>query len=326
MSTKVAGRGSGDSLPDDVVAPPADARRIARYQWAAPLASGKRVLDLGCEPATGAAALVEAGAAVVLGIHDAEAVVEVGRTEAPSGVTLQRAQLSQLPLPAASVDLALWFDTRGREAQSSAIVEEVMRVLKPEGLFLASTTDSATAEELRRLLIHNRKQVRLLRQYEVAASVVLDDTAQSNGTARRSAGGVRVVDGCEPGRESDLIVMAGPASIKPPPANAIVTGARDARRLARHIQEQEGTIRGLRGQIRDLRTQLAERDRLRAELRAAEQALAVHNANLEAAVQDAELNTAQLYRRSISWRVTEPLRKSKPAVKRLLGRALRAGL
>ena len=56
------------------------AEHLARYEWAAALAPGRRVLDAGCGTGYGAHILAAAGAAHVTGVDTAGAVIEAARS------------------------------------------------------------------------------------------------------------------------------------------------------------------------------------------------------------------------------------------------------
>src|SRR5947209_13622457 len=87
-----------------------EAEHLARYLWAAQLASGRRVLDAGCGTAYGCRLLAEAGASDVVGVDLAEPVLDAVREQMPSGVTLERADLRELPFPAGGFDLVVCFE------------------------------------------------------------------------------------------------------------------------------------------------------------------------------------------------------------------------
>ena len=80
LATNVPERFVPESMRDELLA----AEHLARYEWAGGLAPGRRVLDAGCGTGYGAEMLAAAGAASVMGVDSAAAVVEAAR-RAPAG-------------------------------------------------------------------------------------------------------------------------------------------------------------------------------------------------------------------------------------------------
>jgi len=110
-----------------------------RYHFAARWAAGKRVLDVACGAGYGTA-LLAARAAKATGVDlSAEAVDHARAAYAQlAKVEFVCASCTQLPLPDASVDLVVSFETVEHIHEQEAFVAEAARVLAPGGLLLLS--------------------------------------------------------------------------------------------------------------------------------------------------------------------------------------------
>ncbi len=122
---------------------PADAHprtfweHVARYRFAARFVRGKRVLDVACGEGYGAAVMVMAGAASVVGVDIAADVCE--RARANYGLDARFGDASALPLPDRSVNLIVSFETIEHVDNPSAFLRECTRVLDPAGTLVIST-------------------------------------------------------------------------------------------------------------------------------------------------------------------------------------------
>ena len=110
-----------------------------RYHFAARWAAGREVLDVACGEGYGSALLARRAARVV-GIDVAQEAVEHARRTYADAANLEfvRASCSRLPLPDASVDLAVSFETIEHIDAQREFVDELARVVKPGGLLLLS--------------------------------------------------------------------------------------------------------------------------------------------------------------------------------------------
>jgi SAM-dependent methyltransferase len=124
-----------------------EAEHLARYQWARPLAPGRRVLDAGCGMAFGSVLMLEGGAQSVVGVDIAEAVLNAVRPEMPNGVNLDAGDLRTLSLPDDSVDLVVCFETIEHFADPDVVLDQLARVLAPTGILAVSSPNRAVSVE-----------------------------------------------------------------------------------------------------------------------------------------------------------------------------------
>jgi ubiquinone/menaquinone biosynthesis C-methylase UbiE len=110
-----------------------------RYHFAARWAAGKRVLDVACGEGYGSALLAR-HAARVTGIDlSPQAVAHAQKTYAALGnAQFVCAPCQRLPLPDASIDLAVSFETIEHITEQAAFLDELARVLTPEGVLVLS--------------------------------------------------------------------------------------------------------------------------------------------------------------------------------------------
>lgn len=110
-----------------------------RYHFAARWTAGKRVLDVACGEGYGTALLAR-HAAHVTGVDVSEQAIAHARAAyaALANVAFARASCTRLPLADASVDVAVSFETLEHIAEQERFVDELARVLRPDGVLLLS--------------------------------------------------------------------------------------------------------------------------------------------------------------------------------------------
>lgn len=112
---------------------------VARYWFAARMASGRRVLDAGCGSGYGAGVLA-GRAREVLGIDIADDAIDYARQHYRGvNVRFERASCLEIPAPDSSFDLVVAFEIIEHLGDWRAFLREVRRVLAPAGQFLVST-------------------------------------------------------------------------------------------------------------------------------------------------------------------------------------------
>jgi len=114
---------------------------IARYAFASRLASGKRVLDIGCGTGYGVAKMAR-GAAFAVGIDSA--------AEAVSGAAaFVQASATALPFKPESFDLVTAFEVIEHLTDWEQMLVEARRVMHAGGIFLVSTPNKSSYAESR---------------------------------------------------------------------------------------------------------------------------------------------------------------------------------
>jgi SAM-dependent methyltransferase len=112
------------------------------YQRLAPRCAGREVLEAGCGEGYGADLIAGVARRVVAVDYD-EATVAHVRSRYP-GVEVLQANLAQLPLPDASVDVVVNFQVIEHLWDQGRFVAECARVLRPKGLLMVSTPNRIT--------------------------------------------------------------------------------------------------------------------------------------------------------------------------------------
>ena len=138
-----------------------------RYAAVAPLAAGKRVLDAACGEGYGSFLLAQRAAGVT-GIDVAPAAIAHARERyARANLSFAEASVTALPLPAASVDLVVSFETVEHLREQEAMLAEFRRVLAPDGVLVISSPNRPVYNEGGG--IENHFHVRELDRAELAA-------------------------------------------------------------------------------------------------------------------------------------------------------------
>ena len=112
------------------------------YQRLAPRCAGRDVLEAGCGEGYGADLIAGVARRVVAVDYDEAAVAHV-RSRYPR-VEVMRANLAELPLPDASVDVVVNFQVIEHLWDQGQFVRECLRVLRPPGLLMVSTPNRIT--------------------------------------------------------------------------------------------------------------------------------------------------------------------------------------
>jgi O-antigen biosynthesis protein len=179
---------------------------LHRYLWAARIVGGGRVLDLGSGEGFGAAILAESAAAVV-GIDIDERTVEHSRLNyAGDGGNLEFRVASAADLSEfgdASFDAVVAFEVIEHLDEQDEAMDEVARVLGPDGVLILSTPDrlmyseatgyenpfhmrELTLEELRQLLLRRFAHAALWSQRTITGSELTAIDLQETATGSSS--------------------------------------------------------------------------------------------------------------------------------------------
>ena len=140
-----------------------------RYHFAARWVEGREVLDVACGEGYGTALLATRGATRVTGVdlspqavgHARSTYGSVPRTE------FVEASCTKMPFADASFDLVVSFETLEHIESQREFVEEVARVLRPDGVFLLSCPNKLEYSDKRQFA--NEFHVKELYREELAA-------------------------------------------------------------------------------------------------------------------------------------------------------------
>ncbi len=138
-----------------------------RYAAVAPLAAGKRVLDAACGEGYGSY-LLAYDAADVVGVDIApDAIAHAGERYTRPNLRFVAGSVTALPLPSASVDLIVSFETIEHLREQEQMLVEFRRVLAADGVLVISSPNRPVYNE--GAGIENHFHVRELDRAELAA-------------------------------------------------------------------------------------------------------------------------------------------------------------
>jgi GT2 family glycosyltransferase/ubiquinone/menaquinone biosynthesis C-methylase UbiE/glycosyltransferase involved in cell wall biosynthesis len=122
---------------------------LHRYAWCRPLTKDKVVLDIACGEGYGSAMLAEQ-ALQVHGVDISHEAVEHARQTYSDRQNLQFLQGSaaEIPLPDGSVDIVVSFETIEHHDRHREMLQEIRRVLRPDGVLVISSPNRVVYSEL----------------------------------------------------------------------------------------------------------------------------------------------------------------------------------
>ena len=125
------------------------AEHIARYAFAARMAAGARVLDIGCGTGYGTAELAQLARSAT-GIDVSAEAIAYARAHYPlPNATFLTASATALPFAPASFDLITAFEVIEHLGNWRELIIETRRLLHPDGIFLVSTPNKLYYAESR---------------------------------------------------------------------------------------------------------------------------------------------------------------------------------
>jgi SAM-dependent methyltransferase len=118
-----------------------------RYALVVPIATGLRVLDAACGEGYGSALLARTAASVI-GLDVApQAVAHARERYARRNVSFEVGSVASIPLPDASIDLIVSFETIEHLAEQAEMLAEFRRVLAPRGALVLSSPNRPVYNE-----------------------------------------------------------------------------------------------------------------------------------------------------------------------------------
>jgi len=135
-----------DSLRAGRPHPPLDERlRTQQYEFAAGMAKGLDVLDVGCGTGAGSMLLAESGATSVIGIDRSPTAIErASRDNRRANMRFERASLRELYLPAGTLGLVVALDPIRHERHAREVIYEAARVLHTKGAVVMAVQNPGT--------------------------------------------------------------------------------------------------------------------------------------------------------------------------------------
>ena len=311
MESNLAGTREGISerfAPDQDKGRLIEVEHVSRYQWAAQSAKGRTVLDAGCGTGYGSQLLAAGGAREVVGVDIARSVLDVVAPKMPTSVRLQVGDVRSLDFEDNSFGLVVCFEVIEHLEDPFVVLDELVRVLAPEGLLLVSSPNRGvyqpgnphhlhefTPGELEAEIKRRLDNVRLLRQHDYITSAVLSDALYQQGNGVRIPGvSLHKLIAGAPGEEVYTIAMASNVVLPDPHSLLAMTGTLELRQWLSLFETQTAAISQRESHIAELEARLSERDELSGLLVDAEQRLAIVP-DLNARIEDlnAELAVAR---------------------------------
>jgi SAM-dependent methyltransferase len=237
--------------PDTIMA----AEHLVRYRWARQFARGRRILDAGSGTGFGSAMLAEAGAEHVVGIDNDTSAVEQASADRPHNVEFAVCDVAGLPFDDASFDIVTCMEVIEHVDNPARVIDELHRVLKPDGLLLLSTPNREvvvpgnpfhlhefTPDELVETISRRFRNVAARRQHTWVATGVMDDATLSRGSGSIQGAELHRLDAGLTGEEPTTVVAASDGEI---PADRVVIEICepvDLRAIDRTFHEQRQLI------------------------------------------------------------------------------------
>jgi protein-L-isoaspartate O-methyltransferase len=222
--------------------------RCARYAWAAQVAEGRAVLDIGCGDGSGTAILSAAGASPLLGVDASAEAVQSARAEFGHLARFEVAEPMALPSSEGGFDLVTCFGVLEVAPEPEAVLAGIERVLKPEGLLLASLASGGDGAQQQAEWLRRRfRTVALHDQADYAGSAIGGPP-----TAPISA---RVTEPQAEGRRS-VVAVAGNGTLPALQPQASFEEITGLQALAESVSRWEERARGAEAEVAAMRWEL----------------------------------------------------------------------
>lgn len=274
-----------------------EVEHLVRYRWAAQAAADRAVLDAGCGTGYGSAILAGAGATEVIGIDIAADVVS-GAGDRPATVSVRTGDVRALDFEDGRFGLVVCFEVIEHLDDPMAALDELARVLAPDGLLLLSSPNRGvyppgnphhrhefTPDELEAVVRERLPNVRLVPQSDHLVSALFsDETDRAPGT---TSDGLAVTRLGGEDNATYTVAVASRAQLPDLGALAALTGTLEMREWLSALDVQTRAIGDKDAYIAELEERIGERNRLAGLLGDAEQRLAAVP-ELHARIEDLE--------------------------------------
>jgi SAM-dependent methyltransferase len=114
---------------------------LHRYAFARDLASQKDILDIACGEGYGSYLLADTARSVIGVDLSGDVVLHARKKYAAPGLEFRQGDCTRIPLEDSSVDMVVSFETIEHHDQHEAMLSEIKRVLRPNGLLVISTPE-----------------------------------------------------------------------------------------------------------------------------------------------------------------------------------------
>lgn len=197
-----------------------DAEHQARYRLALPHVRGRTVLDAGCGVGWGTQLLLEAGASRVVGLDISDDAAAAFRERLPH-TPFVLGDLAAPPFADDAFDVIVCFEALEHTAATSAALDGLARVLRPDGVLFVSSPNPAVYPAGNPFHLHELSPAELaaevgsrlpnltmLRQHLLLGSLICTDADAAAMPGDLSVAG-RIVVGLEPGHDPYSVAVAG---------------------------------------------------------------------------------------------------------------------
>jgi SAM-dependent methyltransferase len=130
---------TGERVVPGKVEPDLFNEHLSRYRFARPLAEGRCVLDAGCGTGYGTAVLAESARKVLALDVSQESVAFARKHYSTLNTEFLVADCCRIPLGSQTIDTAVCFEVIEHLAEQETLLEEIRRVLRPDGVLAIST-------------------------------------------------------------------------------------------------------------------------------------------------------------------------------------------
>lgn len=326
-------------LPEHMQGELIEAEHLVRYVWAAGYAKGREVLDAGCGAGYGARLLLGEGAKRYVGIDVAEEVVRAAqeRYRDDPATEFQVGDVTDLPFEDATFDAVICFETLEHLSNQPDALREVKRVLRADGLLLASSPNrleyppgnphharELSHDEFLALLSEVFANVAPLRQHNWLASAILGDPDFTGQEPERSLrASLRKTAGRDPGAELYTLAIC---SDEPPPDQSqavMMTHALEVRRWLEQIDRARNELLVQGDELRQAREGLAAAELELLQLRDKTSRVIAHAEQRTYWLDRAQIDLDRLAQRRwvrVAYRVLRALRSIRALLRKLTAR------